>query len=80
LQPEFLYWRDGHPLLKLRLMNVLAKCSKQYWRDGRVVECGGHENRYPPTDGPAIRIPLTPQRQITPVRQLADGIFKIVFF
>jgi hypothetical protein len=40
-----------------------------------VVECGGLENRFPPIGGTGVRIPLSPQRQINPVRQPADGIF-----
>ena len=31
------------------------------WRDGRVVECGGLENRYPASAGSGVRIPLSPQ-------------------
>jgi hypothetical protein len=30
-------------------------------RNGRVVECGGLENRCPVTTGPGVRIPLSPQ-------------------
>ena len=40
-----------------------------------MVECGGLENRCSPYGEPGVRIPLSPQHQITPVRQLADGIF-----
>jgi hypothetical protein len=35
----------------------------QFWRDGRVVECGGLENRCPPIGGSGVRIPLSPQSQ-----------------
>ena len=35
-------------------------------RDGRVVECGGLENRCSPSGEPGVRIPLSPQRQINP--------------
>jgi hypothetical protein len=30
-------------------------------RDGRVVECGGLENRCSPSGEPGVRIPLSPQ-------------------
>ena len=43
------------------------------WRDGRAVECGGLENRCPAIVGPGVRIPLSPQRQITPAA--CCGIF-----
>ena len=33
----------------------------QFWRDGRVVECGGLENRCPAIAGPGVRTPLSPQ-------------------
>ena len=32
------------------------------WRNGRVVECGGLENRCPAIAGPGVRIPLSPLR------------------
>jgi hypothetical protein len=31
------------------------------WRGGRVVECGGLENRCPAIAGPGVRTPLSPQ-------------------
>jgi hypothetical protein len=34
--------------------------SKYAWRDGRVAECGGLENRYPEGSGSWVRIPLSP--------------------
>ena len=48
-----------------------------YWRDGRVVECGGLENRCSPSGEPGVRIPLSPQRQITPSAKLRDFCFHI---
>jgi hypothetical protein len=41
--------------LFLRLRTLII-----FWRNGRVVECGGLENRCPPTGGPGVRIPLSP--------------------
>ena len=32
-----------------------------------MVECGGLENRCPPTGGPGVRIPLPPQKKCNPV-------------
>ena len=46
-------------------------------RDGRVVECGGLENRCSPSGEPGVRIPLSPQRQITPSAKLGDFYFQI---
>ena len=46
-----------------------------YRRDGRVVECGGLENRCPLYSGPGVRIPLPPQIKKGSVRSFF--IFKI---
>jgi hypothetical protein len=35
-------------------------------RDGRVVECGGLENRCSPSGEPGVRIPLSPQTKLLP--------------
>lgn len=40
-------------------------------RGGRVVECGGLENRCSPSGEPGVRIPLSPQTKLLP--QLAAG-------
>jgi hypothetical protein len=40
-----------------------GECGLLFWRDGRVVECGGLENRCPPIGGSGVRIPLSPQSQ-----------------
>jgi hypothetical protein len=45
-----------------------------YGRDGRVVECGGLENRCPPIGGPGVRIPLSPQ-SLNKSRQRRDYLF-----
>jgi hypothetical protein len=53
-------------------MDVLATNIYYFWnpllskrvkirRDGRVVECGGLENRCSPSGEPGVRIPLSPQ-------------------
>ncbi|GEM_PF-2234024 len=45
-------------------------CSR-FWRGGRVVDCGGLENRCPPSGGPGVRIPPSP-----PIKTSRDsGIF-----
>ena len=45
-------------------------------RNGRVVECGGLENRCPPTGGPGVRIPLSPPKLSGQSHSPeADGIF-----
>ena len=46
-------------------------------RDGRVVECGGLENRCSPSGEPGVRIPLSPQPKITPSAKLGDFYFQI---
>ena len=33
-------------------------------RNGRAVECGGLENRCPPSGGPGVRIPFPPQQNL----------------
>jgi hypothetical protein len=44
------------------------------WRDGRVVECGGLENRCSPSGEPGVRIPLSPQ-SLNESRQRRDYLF-----
>ena len=39
-----------------------GECGVILGRDGRVVECGGLENRFSPIGGTGVRIPLSPQR------------------
>jgi hypothetical protein len=46
----------------------------QFWRDGRVVECGGLENRCPPIGGPGVRTPLSPQGFILALQGSPKGI------
>jgi hypothetical protein len=48
-------------------------------RDGRVVECGGLENRCSPSGEPGVRIPLSPQTKLLPsgVRRMGF-LFKIL--
>ena len=31
-----------------------------FWRGGRVAECGGLENRFPPSGGTWVQIPASP--------------------
>jgi hypothetical protein len=50
-----------------------VKSANTFWRDGRVVECGGLENRCPPSGGPGVRIPLSPQDKLLPWQR--RGIF-----
>ena len=44
-------------------------------RNGRVVECGGLENRCPAIAGPGVRIPLSPPINIITA---VDKIFTVV--
>jgi hypothetical protein len=44
------------------------------WRDGRVVECGGLENRCSPSGEPGVRIPLSPQ-SLNESRHRRDYLF-----
>ena len=41
--------------------NPLLRKRVKLRRDGRVVECGGLENRCSPSGEPGVRIPLSPQ-------------------
>ena len=43
-----------------------GECGVNLRRDGRVVECGGLENRCPAYAGPGVRTPLSPQSQSKP--------------
>ena len=43
-----------------------GECGTYFWRGGRVVECGGLENRYPASAGSGVRIPPSPQSQTKP--------------
>jgi hypothetical protein len=38
------------------------------WRNGRVVECGGLENRCSASAEPGVRIPLSPQSLNAPLQ------------
>ena len=73
---HLIYW-SGH--LEHKYLLFLSALTRfwRYWRDGRVVDCGGLENRCSPSGEPGVRIPLSPQRQITP----ADfcGIFIFIW-
>ncbi len=44
-------------------------------RDGRVVECGGLENRCSPSGEPGVRIPLSPPSLAIALPQKGDGEF-----
>ncbi len=44
-------------------------------RNGRVVECDGLENRFPPSGGTGVRIPLSPHRQIIPSASAGGFVF-----
>jgi hypothetical protein len=44
-------------------------------RNGRVVECGGLENRCPENSGPGVRIPLSPPKASDQSRSFCCGIF-----
>jgi hypothetical protein len=44
-----------------------------HWRDGRVAECGGLENRYPEGSGSWVRIPLSPPAFATAHPELVEG-------
>jgi hypothetical protein len=51
-----------------------------FWRDGRVVECGGLENRCPAIVGPGVRTPLSPHSvAITRCKKGDSEFFTSVF-
>jgi hypothetical protein len=58
--------------LKALLLLRLAD-SEGEGRDGRAVECGGLENRFPPYGGTGVRIPLSPPSLAIVPHQRDDG-------
>jgi hypothetical protein len=58
--------------------SLVKKASADERRNGRVVECGGLENRCPATAGPGVRIPLSPPKASDQSRSSCCGIFVLL--
>ena len=69
VKPCILWYQEIQSTANLSLCSIFRKSFpfekfvillQRKRRNGRVVECGGLENRCPATAGPGVRIPLSP--------------------